>query len=587
MKIAALVVVSAFAGFIGAWFLFQPAAPTTIVASSPVERTAPEFYDDGAPSVAITSNEVSFDDIGRAPDVFAQLYTAWRLAAQAPDADALESLIDSSLDFTDPLYLHNIASVFLERYTAIDPVRAIQYIDTEPRLDQVTMKTHVLTSWVRIDPEGAIEFLRNISDRRVLEQSSYVLLQDPTLAAAGLRGDVIELLGEQRATSIMRTIETQRTDPAELFRSATLMTGNERRNRMQMAIARWANEDAEAAMDAIATLTSDFERNRMLNMAIAVYAQYDPQAAFDYVQLNFPESYELLLQPISHLAVQDIQGALRLAENYRQQYGDMNALTSVINQWATERPQEAIEYIASLTESDQQQLYPALAYTYLQRDPEAAMRWVLSLGDAFTNLKQSAMQIQTYNSMQAGERVLPSVTDSAVRRQLISRIAVFKSMSDPDSALTWLSDFQNEPAYLDALPGLIGSLAQNDPARAASFVDSIDSQDVQADSILTVAQHWYRRSPDSATRWLGSMPDSRARTQAISSLAAMSLQRHGLDSAIELVRLLPEGGSRLSASQQVLYALANNNPERLDEAFARLDIPDDLAERIRQQFNNR
>lgn len=586
MKYVALAVAAAFSGFVGAWLLLQD---SLTVSSETTPRATPSIWsssDEGVGSAARNATlRLAFEDIGSAGTVFDQLYTAWRLAAQTADTATLEQYASRAIASRDPLFSRNIVAIIMERYTAMDPRAAMAFIEREPRLDQISMKVHVLTSWVRHDPEAAIDYMRNTRNRQVLVQSSTLLLQDPVLAATGLHQEVIELIGEERAAQIQEHIDSQRGDPAEMFATATLLRGSERRNRMQTAVSRWMQFDPEAALAAIGSLDVDYERDRMMDMAISLYAQQDPRSAYEYVQLNLPSRHELLVRPIGELASRDIQAALRLAESYEQAHDDTVALSLVLERWTRDDPARALEYTAALPERERRELMPRLAHTYLQQHPAQAMRWLLTLGREFTNVKQSALQIRSNEALQAGEELLPGVTDPAIRRKLIAQISSFKAMQDPESAITWLNAYADEPAYNRALPPIIGKIARHDPARAAEIVDSRINGEDAFGLIHSVAQNWLQQSPAQATRWLASLPNSNDRNNAIMSLSRLAARQSSLESAVDLVELLPEEyGFRQNGANQVALSYADYSPERLDEAMRALGITGEAAQQLRQQL---
>ncbi len=589
MKLIAALIVGSFLGFIAAWQLFQPAAPVTDYATPPTEARRPAASPlPPTSSSTDTSGQraVAFADIEGAASVFDQLYTAWQLAAQANSPRELEQLLDQALDRNDPLFRHNVASVLLERYVELDPEGAMAFVDREYRFDQVSMKGHVLTSWVRYDPEAALAYLRNIADQRVRITAGARLLEDPTLLASGLRQEVVDLLGDQRASQILNRVEMQRADPAELFASARLMSGNDRRSRMQFAIARWAEQDPEAALGSIESLGDDAEKQRMLQIAISTYSQLDPEAALEYLQLNHPDNEHLMIQPINVMANRDVTRALQLAEEHRRRFNSVSAVTYVLRSWANENPTAAIQYASTLPVDDRRQLFPTLAHTYMQRQPAEAMRWLLTLDDEFSNTVRSALQIRNDEALRAGEQILPTVSDPTVRQQIITSIAMFKSSQSPQQALDWLSTYQDEPAYGRAMPGVLAHLARNEPERAARFIDSnAENRDIQ-NAAANVAQSWYQRSPDDAVRWLRSMPDSPTRSAAISSVASMAVSQQGLDAAASVLDLLPEGNLRDNAARQIAMRFVGESSERADEAIRTLSLSPEIAEQLRARANN-
>ncbi|MDZ7685986.1 MAG: hypothetical protein U5O39_14035 [Gammaproteobacteria bacterium] len=587
MRYVALAITCAFIGFVGAWLLFRQATPklmptptaggqtvTTHTVSSETERAQ-----------ASRQQPIDFEMIAESQSIFDQLYMAWQLAAQS-DVGELEALLDRTLTGNDPVYRHNIASIFLERYVELDPEGAMAFVDSDHRFNQLAMKSHVLTSWVRYDPETALDWFRSVNDRRLVITAGARLLEDPTLAATGLRRQIIDIIGDEQAARILQRVEMKRSDPAELFETARLMSGQDRQTRMQFAVTRWAEQDPEVAIARIRSLPDDAERERLLQIAVSTYARQDAEAALGYVQTHFPDNQNLMVQAINMLAARDVQRALPHAEDLQRRFGDMKALTYVLRAWANKSPRDAIGYASSLTAEQQRSVYPALAHSWMRRDPAATIRWLASLGDEFSDVKRSALQIRSSGAMTAGERLLPTVTDPMVREQLITSIAHFKSNRNAQEALAWIEEYADEPAYNRSLPTIMANLARSDPERAARFIESNPGNKQLARSASTLAQVWYRTSPTQASEWLTSLPASDMRDKVISQVSMIAAIQDGLDPAIELLDLLPPGATRDNAVRQVAFNWVRRSPGRTEEAISRLDLTPELAEQLRAQGDN-
>ena len=112
----------------------------------------------------------TFDDIADQFTVFDQLIVAYRVAADSDEIE-LEAHIKRCLGSKDPFYNPHLLAIFFEKYTALDPLAALAFVSSEPRLDAQSLVGHILTSWVRTDPEAAVEYFVGLTTRSLCAPS--------------------------------------------------------------------------------------------------------------------------------------------------------------------------------------------------------------------------------------------------------------------------------------------------------------------------------------------------------------------------------------------------------------------------------
>ncbi|MEX0942570.1 MAG: hypothetical protein WD002_08495 [Pseudomonadales bacterium] len=495
MKYLIVVAISAFGGFVGAWLLFNTMTTTPVmVESNSLARDAsPAPVRPGSGSRRTSSNPghpapLTFEDIGASSTVFRQQLTAWQLAAQTDEIVTLEDLIDRCLDELDPLYRTVIASVLMERYIELDPVAAMAYVDKEYRLDRDAMQAHVLTSWVRYDPQAALDYFRQISDQRLKTNIGAMLLQDPVLASTGLVSEVELILGS-RAGQIRERIELQQADPTILFESALSMTGGQRQTRMMYAVNRWVEIDPEAALERIRNLDRGTEQQTMLQVAVSRYAQRDPEAALDWAQLYQPENVQLQTRIVGIMAQHDIDRALIVAEDIARRSGDDNVLSTVVNTWGQNDPAAALAYIETLPSSQRQNLYLNLVHAYVRKYPRQGLNWALGLGPEYDAVKLSALGAITSDNVDIVEQALPGTTNTQTRGRFITAISNFKAAQDPDEALTWLQSLPEGDLKRDATHQLAFAMLRRQPDRVEEIIAELEITGEAAERIRLAARN--------------------------------------------------------------------------------------------------
>ena len=578
MKYVILAIVCAFGGFVASWWMFK--AITLDDSSAPgqplVTTQSPRIP---VSSPANTGNQpVTFEDIRKSRNVFDQIYMAWQLAASSNEPQIID-LIRKCLDDNDPLYNDSLVSVFLERYTELDPRGAIDFVTHEQRLDQAVYQGNVITSWLRYDPKAAVDYFLGITNQLIKARVGARLLADPALADAGLTDQVRDALGPE-ADRIMKLVAQQRLDPADQYRQALLLSGQDRRSQLIQAVSRWASRDPVDALSQIVNLSDPDERKLLVSIAVNRYADQNPEAALNWIQANRPGDTRLQQAVLVQLARQDINKALPLAEDFVRRTGQTGALGGIVSIWARRNPDQAISYVDGLNIQDKSSLYRTIAFTYMQNHPVSALNWVVSLGSQYTSLKTSVLSQIGSENESAAETALGNSSDPATRSALISGIANYKSATDPKAALDWLNNYSGDKGYLSAYSNVLSSYARQDPAQAAQLLDTSLSGPRISYVAGRIAGDWYDRDPDAATNWATSLPPSDARNGATLQLA-MSISRKDPERALSLTTNLPDT-QRQQAVREIGYSWVSRHPEQVEAIISKLNTTPDVANQLRQ-----
>lgn len=585
MKYVVLIIVSAFGGFLGAWLLFR------VATSSPVDIIQPGPPNTNSRAVISTRplprtnapRPTRFSDIEQSTNVFDQQYLAWRLAAQS-DVPALQSLIRQCLNKSDPLYSEDLVAIFLERYTELDPAGAMRFVTREHRLDQATFQGNVLTSWVRYDPQAAVDYFSRINHQDIRINVGMRLLADPAVAQAGLVDRVKAALGPS-ADRIMQQSKWRRADPMELFKQSLVMTGSDRRTQMINAVSRWASRDPVAALAGIATLSNPNERQMMTQTAIQQYAQQDPRATLAWLQTNQPRDIGMQRQVLNIFAAQNVNEALPLVEDFVRRTGQTTALDGIIDIWARRDPQKAIDYISRLAEPDKSRLYMTLAQSYLRSHPVTGLNWVVSLGPEYASIKRTVLHQVNGENARAAEAALGNSSDATTRSALIRGIAQYKGATDPRAALNWLGDYQGDKAYLPAYESVLSRYAPQHPEQASRLLDtSLTGSRVSAIA-SNILSAWYQKDPQGATGWATSLPRSDAQTGAMSRLV-VEVSRKDPDEALALSRALPANVQR-RLPNSIAVTWVSLHPEQIEAIITKLNPSPGVVDQLRRLADRR
>jgi len=149
-------------------------------------------------------------------------------------------------------------------------------------------------------------------------------------------------------------------------------------------LARWADADVSAAMAYANSLPKRQDRESSIGIVASAWAAKDPKAAAEWMkQLPKGQLREQVLSSIvSAMAAKDPEAALALQQelgaNNSRRFG-MGYAYQIFSQWATKDPLTAAAKAAELPGQQRQQAYQAIASSWAQTDPQAAMTWANSL----------------------------------------------------------------------------------------------------------------------------------------------------------------------------------------------------------------
>ncbi len=579
----ALITASGLSFFAG-YFLNQSDAPIIVRADHQTAATGPRTT---GPTQAGNAEypELSYEGIERQATIFDQLKYAHDLADKASIGE-LETYINDAARRRDPLYAYNLVSVFLEKYTALDPHGAIAFVDSNPNLADQQFITHVVTSWVRTDPEAAIDYFKSVTDLHLRNALGGRLLSDPTLEASGFNEEILAALGSN-AREMAGMISTQQLPPAMAFEQALQLEPRARQSAMHTALIRWLREDPEQVVNRIQQHPNLDERTRMFQGILNEYINIDEDAAYAFAQQHLTGNARTEQHMLMVLGQRNPVRTLPLVEDFIARTGNVNPLNSMVSTWVQQDPQAAISYIDTLGESQRANLYQSVAYSYVNSHPEQGFRWLLSQRDEFPQIVRNTIgRGINHGTVAIAERTVSQVADPQLRTQLITGIGNYKATQDPESALTWLEQYRSDAAYPTAVQNVISSMSHQNPRAAAAALEQRLDNQYAAPLAGQIVASWYRANPRDALDWANNIKSVEVRANALSNVVMMIAQQDS-DEALRIVRSLPEGQHRDNAKRNVAFSLISTRPDEVEEIISELDLSPNDARHMRDMARQR
>lgn len=365
---------------------------------------------------------------------------AYEVAAIA-NQETLEAYLNTAIASRDPLFNYNVASILVERYTSINPQAALTFVGNDPRFNRLAFITHILTSWIRQDPEAALDYFAGIIDPQLRNQIGLRLLRDPLVISAGWEAEISAILGAS-AKNIVEMARLDRLDPEFAFEDALNGYSSTRMFNLRNTIIRWVRHDAFRALERLLLLNNVNEQQQLLNMALAEYANTSASAALAFVRQYQPNNKDLEQQMLLAMATQDFQASLPLLIEYEQRT-ERNIIPLMISQWASQDPESAVAYSDTLQEGQKREAYHYLLGPYFTSSPDIAAAWVLALGPEYESLKENAMDLLALDPQ--AETYISQLPSPRLQQQLVIKISAAKADQNPQEALQWISQYYDAP----------------------------------------------------------------------------------------------------------------------------------------------
>jgi hypothetical protein len=244
----------------------------------------------------------------------------------------------------------------------------------------------------------------------------------------------------------------------------------------------WANQNPADAFVALTQLKGAAGiGNRSLSaIVIQDYARQNPQAALDALR-SLP--------------------AGQLSDLY----------PAVFRVWAEENPSAAAAGVSSLPPSyNLSRAQFAIAGAWAAQDPDAALAWVKTLpaGPTQNNAMKSVLQtMSAVDPASAASYAINLPADSS-RDNLLSNIAYSWAQQDPAGLLTWADDNLTGTAFDTAAITALQQMSNTNPEAAATTLAQLSDPNVVNKAIPALATNWAKQDPQAAMAWAQSLsPD--------------------------------------------------------------------------------
>jgi len=468
---------------------------------------------------------------------FAQTAALYRLAAAA-DVAEVERLLDEVAQVPGGVDRRAAVSILYGRYADLDPAAAVDHLLSHRSVYQDVALRAVFHAWARLDLEAALTRAEQLSPSQRRHAGGVMLLSRHDLSAARQQR-IAERLGIESVlhqVAARQSVDAMHDDPqGEWQRLVAEAPGPLRQHRLAAVLQAWAAQDPLAALNAVQSLSEVATRRMLLQQVVNTWGEQDPRAAVDWAMAQPPSGQrgQYLGTALRALARSDPRGAFDLA--LAQPAPDRDGVVgNVLGEWASADPAAAAAALARLPgEAVNHSALSQVAMHFVRQDPAGAAAWLVTLEERQATL--AASMVFSMLGRQSPQDAAPLVDDlpGPLRRQASQSLVQSWAAQDPAAAARWVDTMADPAARSEAGRALTRQWAQYDVPAALRYAEGISDRGERDAALLGVLES-RRIEPGQAEAIYRDLHDAASRRQAARRL--YMLYRHSDPSRAERYR---------------------------------------------------
>jgi hypothetical protein len=424
--------------------------------------------------------------------------------------------------------------------------------------------------------KGLTGLLNLTSEHWQAPQSSAFLLAIEALSPGELAGMIGELDGADPQDARKNKVRTAlfarwaAIDPDGAWQAASGLTDKKQRSQaISNVLGEAARTDPHKARQMLMGIQEQQLKNEVLHAFLWNAAAEDPELALEVLQSESTPTngYSHYHNVFSQWAKDDPDAALASLTQIKGSRQRHQALAAIVSTLALSDPQRAMDMLAELPNGkDRSTILSSFSSSWMSQDSEAAMAWIKTLppSDQQKAMENGYWQLIREDPAKAAE-IMTTLPATNRNSHYFSQLASEWAQHDVDAAKRWVDSLPAGRAREQAMQGMIQSIAQNDPAKAASMISPEDINGNNSHLVGTLLGQWVRTDQKAAMDWLGTL-DLRGNNQqnAISQLMH-SWADEDVAAASRYALGIEDEKSRKQAITPMVYAWAQNDPEAAKE----------------------
>lgn len=285
----------------------------------------------------------------------------------------------------------------------------------------------------------------------------------------------------------------------------------------------WLPIDANAALLAITSLPTSNDKDLMLAGYAAFIAVEEPDRAFYWAYgLTNKTTRQLVLDSVVYQwASSDPEQAILHLENIiepeiRQQllFQTGPALTSQMTQT---NPHRSMMWTSSLNKYENEFLSPIAFQQWINKNPDEAMSWLISENDSvsYELLMTNAATTLAYQDLPVAIEYFPSMSNS-IQENMASSIAFSLYQVDPNEAKNWSNNLPVPKTQQNANRGILLASVNTEPEFALQMALDFVGQE-HNEVLISTAIEVDQQHPELLEHWLLDAPITQTQLSNIRS----------------------------------------------------------------------
>ena len=296
--------------------------------------------------------------------------------------------------------------------------------------------------------------------------------------------------------------------------------GDARTEALQRAFARWLLDAPDDALAHIASIPAE-ERHAVVTAAFAALALKRPSSFQQYSTALAQYGTDLAVVAAA-MADSDPVQALKWVRQYARDDANATLLGAVLPGLLRSDVTLAASTVAAMKAQAPLALVQQVAAAYVRHDPAHAYTWAGQLVEGRTDVAPSRLLDEVSSSLvardqQAAADFMNQSSAPAIRRSLMSELAIRKGQDDLGAAWTWLEQYGSDPAYADVAQNLLYRWSYTKPQEVAHILPKVSDVGVQANGAAYLTQFWQRTDRSAYQNWIASLPPGQLRSAVLAA----------------------------------------------------------------------
>ncbi len=286
--------------------------------------------------------------------------------------------------------------------------------------------------------------------------------------------------------------------------------GENKTRAMQSAFTGWVLEAPAEALARMDSIPAE-ERQTIVANALAALAQQRPETFASYSRAIGQETGTVIAATLGAMSESNPSEALAWIAQYPNLDAKGELTAVVLPGLIRSNVALAAQTVASMTDRAPVALIQQVAVSYAQQDPAQAYQWVNQVIQERSDASPAQLLNHVSSSLAASNpaeaaKYLNRTDDPAIRKSLMSEIAIRQGQESLTTAWNWLSQYNSDPLYAEAAQDLLYRWSYTKPEEVARILPTLTNQELQAAAGTRLSLFWQQRDQASYQAWLASLP---------------------------------------------------------------------------------